>query len=368
MKRFSIFSKVLMMLALVLLVACGDSSTGADDTDSSSSENQSSAASSSSVAPGAAVVRFGMKAIFSEEALARQAENNETTALAKSGAEVAQDFGNVLTCEMSSGEDTPMVQAGLDCDADGGVVQYTTPERFRGAFRNVFLFNEEGDTLQILAQTDSLIQSQVVDMTEVNYLEDAESPRVSYTGIYAEVYYFDLKMELNNVDETRWVRIYMSDDDFPAEGSLGHHQGDVILLDDEENVLGWAPGCQAWNESGVSTVRSEEHNGAGGTDSETGHDRGFFGDAQSWNVDALMQGPNQDVYSVVAPLQVSLESQSAVQVLMTFNVQGAWYFEDFDDNGVFSPGGANLEMCDETSSWAPLLPLPEFVISELMEQ
>ena len=45
-----------------------------------------------------------------------------------------------------------------------------------------------------------------------------------------EIYYYDIKMELNGSGNSEDLRIYLSDDDFSAEGSLGHHQGDVQML------------------------------------------------------------------------------------------------------------------------------------------
>jgi len=352
---------ILAILAALVIAGCSNGSPTESGTENLSQIGGDLSSSSSSDGEGAtqAVVRLGMQALFQSGALSRAPSGPRSPAASARISEAMQLFD----CSEAQ-EDSPGVLYGLDCDQDGGVATYITPERFRGAFRNVYLYNESGDTLQILPQTDSLVQSSLVDMTEYILIGEVESPRVRYTRIHVEVYYFDLKMELNHSGEMQWVRIYMSDDDFTAEGSLGHHQGDVVMLQNGETELGWAQGCTPWDAEHVDSERSEAHSGAGGTDPETGHERGFFGGENFWNLAYLMQGADQDVYWEEANLTVDLTESGAQNVLMVFDVVDAWFFEDFDANGVFSPGGANLEMCDETSAWAPLLPVPQFVVSD----
>ncbi|MGL1886644.1 MAG: hypothetical protein OCD76_09030 [Reichenbachiella sp.] len=279
------------------------------------------------------------------------------------------DFGAALVQKAVAAvcigtEDHPGVTAGLDCDSDGGVVTFSTPSQFRGAFGDVYVYNTT-DTLSLLPKLGILTDAEIVNLNQTIVVAEILADRKPYTDIYVEVYYLDMKIPLNASGEEQWIRIYMSDDDFAHHMTTGHHQGDIILLDSLGNEQGWVAGCAPWTLANVSTTRSTDHEGAGGIDSQTGHGRGFFGDEALWNQNTFMQGSTQDVYFTRAPISLNLTTGTEANITISFPIENTWYFEDFDANGVFSPGGNDIEMCTEGSTWAPLIPIPVFIASTI---
>lgn len=260
--------------------------------------------------------------------------------------------------------DDPSLADGLDCDADGGVVAHVTPSTYAIAFKRITLNAASGGTdVDLLADTGTLAAAEVVDFTSADSTESVITIAPSsltagtYSGITAELYYFQLTFPVGGT--TRHVRIYMSDDDFTAEGSRGHHQGDITFIDDSGTELGWVD--DTWSSS-LSSTRGTAQNGAGGTDSQTGHDRGYFGDATFWNQTALQQGSTQDIFTTTLDFATSLvipdpaTITDLTTITVTFSIADTFYYEDFAPQGTgFSPASGGEAACEECE-WAPLAP------------
>ena len=252
--------------------------------------------------------------------------------------------------------DQPDFPAGADCDEDGGVVTFNTPTGFKVAIRQLQVVREDGVRLDLIADTGTLAASEVADLAQTVTLFTGDTPAARYVAIEAQFYYYELRMSMNDPASVENVRIYLSDDDFAAEGNGGHHQGDITLIGDDGTEHGWAAGCAAWNAAGAVSTR-DGIEGAGGVDPETGHSRGLYGDANLWNQADFMQGSDQDIFTLQADLDLDLTGTDRT-VTITFDLLNTWFFEDFDANGLFNPG-EGAEACSENSEWSPILPAIE---------
>ncbi len=263
--------------------------------------------------------------------------------------------------------DSPSFAAGVDCDADGGIVSFITPSKYSIAIKRASLVKSDGTLVDLISDTGTLVKSQVVDFTsaanskDIITLSPSSLKAGSYSGIRAEIYYFQMTFPVAGV--IRNVRIYMSDDDFPAEGSLGHHQGDITLVNDSGTTeLGWVG--PSWSDAGLTTTRGAPQNGAGEKDTETGHDRGFFGDKTLWNAADFTQGASQDIYKQTLGFPATLSIPdittitSLTAVTMTFSVANSWYYEDFAPQGTGFFPGVGGEAAGVGAEWAPLVPVP----------
>jgi hypothetical protein len=104
----------------------------------------------------------------------------------------------------------------------------------------------------------------------------------------------------------------------------------------------------------------------GGTDPETGHQRGPFGDSNLWNQTAFMQGSGRDIYLMNAPLGLTgltVSADISKTVTVTFSVKDSWFWEDFEGDGRFAPcENGSIEACAPGSKWAPIFNLPVLTI------
>jgi hypothetical protein len=253
-------------------------------------------------------------------------------------------------------DDLPIFAPGLDCDGDGGVVRYITPSELRVAFKRLSFVHERAGAIDVIADTGTLAEALVLDLTEPLTVATVEALSGHYVMMEAEIYYFELT--LDGAGPRRIVRVYMSDDDFPGEGELGHHQGDITLIDEDGAELGFVVPAAGWTEEALSPTRGELRGGAP-DDAETGHSRGLFGDGSFWNRGELNQGPDQDIYLLLEPISADLVGDEET-VTVRFDVADTWFFEDFGDNGSFDPcvDGGGVEACAPGSAWGPLFAPP----------
>jgi hypothetical protein len=259
--------------------------------------------------------------------------------------------------------DGPAYAAGLNCDQDLGVIRYITPQSFKVALKRLTFIKDNGDPVDIIPDRGKLADSLVYDITSLVTITQQPLPAGTYASVRAELYYYEIKMPLNsNPEIIQSLRVYLSDDDFPSEGSLGHHQGDITFIDTNGNEQGWVNGGQEWTAALLNPSRGDV-NGAGGTDLETGHLRGLFGDSGLWNQASFAQGANQDIFLVHAPLGLVISSSVGKTVTFTFNAEDSWFYEDFDGNQKFNPcEAASLDACDQNAEWAPIFNLPVITI------
>jgi len=146
------------------------------------------------------------------------------------------------------------------------------------------------------------------DSTHWRYGTRGRTSSTIWVAVEAEFYYYELAMTMNDPATDQNLRIYLSDDDFPAEGNGGHHQGDITLVSDAGVELGWATGCASWDGAGAQPSR-DGIDGAGGVDPETGHSRGMYGDTELWNQTDFMQGADQDIFFLSAPIDLDISGR-----------------------------------------------------------
>lgn len=272
--------------------------------------------------------------------------------------------------------DDPILADSLDCDEDGGIVAHITPSRYKVAFKRITLVPASGGTaIDFLADAGTLGASTLVDFSSedssetIVTIDPADLTAGTYTGVETEIYYLEMTFSVGGI--TRNVRIYLSDDDFDSESSdragLGpHHQGDITFIDDDGTELGWVD--STWSDT-LASSRGSDQNGAGGTDSETGHPRGFFGNAEFWDQTDLMQGADQDIFlfSLDFDSPITIPDPSLITdlttVTVTFSTADTFYYEDFSPQGTgFSPG-AGGEATAESTEWAPLAPTASVTVT-----
>lgn len=281
----------------------------------------------------------------------------------------SSSFSAYLTASDCGGEtpptdmDSPDFAEGVDCDEDEGTVSFATPTQYKVAVRHVGLIKDDGTHFDIIAQTPTLAQSEVIEFSTTDVSENvvdfdpSELEAGTYTGLYVELYYYQMTFPVAQVD--RNVRIYMSDDDFADEGSLGHHQGDITFIDDSDVELGWA--SPDWLLESLLPTR-EGQDGAGGTDPETGHARGFFGNTDLWNSADFTQGADEDIYFAVLEFPSDLtiadpaELESLITIEISFLVGDAFYYEDFAPQGTGFFPDTGGEATSDDAEWAPLSP------------
>lgn len=275
---------------------------------------------------------------------------------------VCNDLASPIT------QDDPMLADGLDCDDDDGIVAHITPTSYSLAFKRVTLVptdvvGDDAPAIDFIADTGTLANAEVVDFTSddtsetVITIDPSDLTAGSYSAIETELYYFQMTFPVGGV--TRNVRIYMSDDDFEVQGNLGHHQGDITFINDDGEELGWVD--STWGDT-LADTRGEDQNGAGGTDAETSHARGFFGNAEFWDAADQVQGAAQDNYLYTVAFDEPLEIpdpdtiDDITTITTTFSVADTFFYEDFAPQGTgFSPGDGG-EATAESAAWAPLAP------------
>ena len=259
-------------------------------------------------------------------------------------------------------EDEPVFNSGLDCDGDGGVVRYITPSTFKVAIKQLAFLTGDGQVYELIADSGTLAAAQVLDLTSPVTLELQPPSAGLYTTYLAEIYYYEITMPLYDANMPQTLRVYLSDDDFPAEGDLGHHQGDITLIGDDGTELGFVPAGQQWQVGQLTATRGNI-NGAGGTDAETGHLRGLFGDQTQWNQEAFAQGAAKDVFVLTGPLGLLIDTTRRT-VTFSFDVTDTWFFEDFNNNQLFDPCASNPgDACNAGAAWAPIFNKPSVEVA-----
>jgi len=268
----------------------------------------------------------------------------------------------LMTVCTDTTSDGPGFVAGTDCDGDGGVVAYADPSSFKVAIKRLALVMNDSTMVDLIADTGTLADSVVVDLDSPVQLAVSEIPQGTYTAFYAEFYYYDITMPLYSANQL--LRVYLSDDDFPAEGSLGNHQGDIKLLDGSD-VFGFVHAGVAWQDGLLDYVRPAVMGGASTADAETGHDRGLYGNDELWNGSAFMQGADQDIFvanDIISMTGVTIGS-GGKDITISFDLADTWFFEDYNSNGIFEPCiNDSEEGCG--GEWTPVFPGISFSFSD----
>lgn len=333
--------KLAGILGVVLLAACGSTATS------------TSTSSTTSSATGLAVVAVADFDTSANDSVSARHESHLSYLTA------SDCGGDTPPTDM----DSNAFAAGVDCDEDGGIVAFATPTEYKVAVKRVALVRDDDTLFDIIADTGTLAASEVLDFDTVNATQNvvdidaADLEAGTYTGIYVEIYYYQMTFPVAQVE--RNVRIYMSDDDFTDEGDLGHHQGDITFVDANDLELGWV--SPDWLIDTLLPTRVGQ-GGAGGTDEQTGHERGFFGDTTLWNGEDFNQGIDQDIFFTTlffhTPFTIADPAAltNLITVQINFLVGDAFYYEDFTPQGTGFYPDTGGEATGENAEWAPLAP------------
>jgi hypothetical protein len=338
-----------MAVFLLLVHSCGKSSSTSADL-SSAGTTSTDGTGDQAVAPASTAVK--MKADF--------------TALGAPRLSTGAAAPKLASCPSPTASDGPYLVAGLDCDGNGGFTAYLTPLSFKVALKRLSFVKSDGAHVEFVPDQETLSKSMVYDLTSQVTISQIAISAGAYLSVQAEIYYYEIKMPINSSPTiTQSIRVYLSDDDFAAEGSLGHHQGDITFIDNTGSEIGWVVPGMPW------TIASLQTNTAlvsrpGGTDPETGHQRGPFGDSALWDQTSFMQGNGRDAFLINAPLGPSgltVSADISKTVTLTFSVKDSWFWEDFDADGRFDPcENGSPEACAAGSKWAPIFRLPTLTI------
>ena len=300
--------------------------------------------------------KVAFKAVSGTVAVKMKADFSSSSASAPFKAVPAEEKLTSCPVEVFT-EERSDYAAGLDCDQDGGVIQYLTPSKFKIALKRLTLVKDNGDHVDFVQEAGMLSQSLVYDLTaQVTLSQKIQAG--TYNALQAEIYYYEIMMPINNPQGVQRIRVYLSDDDFPAEGSLGHHQGDITLIADDGNELGWVGVGTSWLTSTLQTDKSSVDR-PGSTDTETGHQRGLFGDTTLWDQSEFVQGADRDIYLLTSPLSLVVSDKEKEIITVTFDVKDTWFWEDFDGDGHFNPcENGTKDACAANAAWAPLFKVP----------
>ncbi|MCK9418790.1 MAG: hypothetical protein M0R70_05340 [Nitrospirae bacterium] len=258
--------------------------------------------------------------------------------------------------------DGPPYAAGLDCDKDGGSTAYLTPQSFKVAVKRLSFVKANGDHVDFIPDRGLLANSLVYDLTSEVTVSQLTISAGTYASVEAEIYYYEIKMPINSTPTTtQSIRVYLSDDDFSAEGSLGHHQGDITLVDDNGQELGWVGVATAWTTTALQTDKTSVSR-PGGTDTETGHQRGLFGNSDLWDQAVFTQGADRDIFLINEPLGLTVSADLTKTVTLIFKVKDSWFWEDFDHDETFNPCENTNDACIDYAEWAPIFNLPVLTI------
>jgi hypothetical protein len=237
---------------------------------------------------------------------------------------------------------------------------YETPQEYLIAIKSARLIGA-GETEDFLLFDMGDLASSVIynftdDTDSYSLLQGNTIPEGDYEAIQMEIYYQQMLISIMTIDrglEYRNYRIYLSDD---AEVEEGLHQpGDMCQVNDGVEI-GWLMGEAQYPNMDPVTPRDAAytHNG----DCSSWYD--FAGkNAQNFgpfgSLEFMLNAP-QPIYHAL--LNFNYEEASGEELVIDFNINNAWQFEDKNGDGHF--GAEDLDENDP-SEWH--LAMPEITVS-----
>ncbi len=247
--------------------------------------------------------------------------------------------------------------------ADASKIDMTkqTPQNYYVALKSVVLVGDDGtDDFEIFNE-DNLSSSLVFDFTDTetihSLMQGATVPDGNYSSVKIEIYYLQMKLNISASDgiAARNIRIYLSDD---AETENGLHQpGDMTQISDAGTEEGWllgngqSPDMSPISPRSAAYTEDEGDDGLGDGNTwfdfggKPGNDYGPFGDV------AFMSEPHP-VYSTV--INFDLVDNGGENIILDFNVNNCWQFEDKDGDGAFGAGDLDP---DNPTRWNMNMPI-----------
>jgi|GEM_PF-1812737 hypothetical protein len=232
-----------------------------------------------------------------------------------------------------------------------------TPENYFVALKRVTLIGKDGTpNFEIFNESD-LSSSFVFDFTDTqtthSLMQGTTVPDGSYTSVELEIYYLQMKLQIassTSIDD-RNIRIYLSDD---AETEGGEHQpGDMTQISETGAELGWLLGNGVSPDMTPISPRSDAYTvgGDGVTwlefGGKPGNNFGPFGDLN------FMDTAPHPIY--ITTVNFELIDNNGTEIILDFNVNDCWQFEDKDPDGAF--GATDLIEDPEPTAWFMALPL-----------
>ena len=233
---------------------------------------------------------------------------------------------------------------------------YQTPEKYIVALKKATLKAQNTNDDFVLFEASKLSESLVFDFTDKNVvhslLDGMSIPESDYQGIEIEIYYLQMELRIATSErgvEHRNFRIYLSDD---AELENGLHQpGDITQINDGKEI-GWLLGeGQTPNFDPVTPrVSAYTHSGDGVSwysfAGKPGEHYGPFGDVE------FMNSAPKPIYKTM--LDFNFVDNGGTRLVMDFNVNNCWAFEDKSGDGFF--GSADLDAANPTD-WSMQMPV-----------
>ena len=236
-----------------------------------------------------------------------------------------------------------------------------TPQNYFVALKSVILKGDEGtQDFEIFNKSD-LSSSFVFDFSDAqtthSLMQGTTVPDGNYSSVQIEIYYLQMKLDIsaNSGIEKRDIRIYLSDD---AETEDGIHQpGDMTQISDAGTEEGWMLGNGQDPDMSPVSPRSAAYTEDEGDDGlgdgniwfdfggKPGNNYGPFGDTE------FMNAP-QPVYSTI--INFSLIDNGGENIILDFNVNNCWQFEDKDGSNAFGYGDLDP---DNPTKWSMALPI-----------
>jgi hypothetical protein len=231
-----------------------------------------------------------------------------------------------------------------------------TPTDYYVALKSVRLIGSNNTANVELFSKANLSSSLVFDFTNNNtvhsLLNGSTIPKGDYSFIELEIYYLQMNIAIATTTrgtERRNFRIYLSDD---AENEGGLHQpGDMTQINNSQEV-GWLMGKTTMPDMDPGTPRSavysSDGNGVKWFDfaGKSAKDFGPFG-----NLEFANNAPHPIFKTKAAFI---LEEGKGTQLVVDFNVNNCWQFEDKSGDGIFGP--QDMDPVNPTG-WAMVLPV-----------
>jgi len=238
-----------------------------------------------------------------------------------------------------------------------------TPENYIISIKKVILLGDDDTNNFEIFNEDNLSSSLTFDFTDVNtthsLMQGTNIPDGSYSSIELEIYYLQMKVDIsaNSTIEKRNLRIYLSDD---AETENGLHQaGDITQINTTNMEEGWLLGNGIHPDMSPVSPRvaaySFDDNGDGLGDGITwlnfggkpGNNYGPFGNLE------FMNNTPHPIYSTTLIFEII--DNKGTEIILDFNINECWQFEDKDGSGAF--GAADLNFDNEDTQWHMALPI-----------
>jgi len=236
-------------------------------------------------------------------------------------------------------------------------LSYETPQNYYVGLKSATLLGTGNTDDVILFNEPDLVSSFVFDYTDNStvhsLLKGTEIPDGEYQGIEIEIYFLQMNLGIGTIDrgvERRNIRIYLSDDNETEGGS--HQPGDMTQI--EEGIeTGWLLGEGLFPNMDPVTPRSAAYTEFGegiqwiSFAGKPGNEYGPFGDLN------FMSEPHP-IYTQI--VDFNFEDQGGDELILDFNVENCWQFEDRNQDGYFGPQDLNIDP-ENPTRWHMELPV-----------